>query len=198
MKYFLQLILFTIISNTVIGHPSSVNPAHAGSTVNPAHAGSSVIGQSRTCGTNEFTANDTSSLNRTAFYKAMQGENKDLVNSQLTKLKSVEPKNLQNAFMGAMTMKKAGIGGSPTTKLHLFKEGHKLLEAAILQDPNNAEFRFLRLMIQENAPGILGYKSDEEKDSVFIRKSYKSLPPDLQQVIADYNKKSKVLKLEVS
>ena len=128
----------------------------------------------------------------------MQAENKELVNAQLTELKSVGPKITQDAFMGTMTMKKAGLGGSPVTKLHLFKEGHKLLEAAILQDPNNAEFRFLRLMIQENAPGILGYKGSEEKDSEFIRKSYKSLPPDLQHVIADYNKKSKVLKLEVS
>jgi hypothetical protein len=187
MKYIFLFILLISISNTVIGHRLSVIDRHP------------VNRQSRICGINrQPTANDTSSLNRPSFYKAMQGENKDLVNSQLTELKAVEPKNLQNAFMGAMIMKKAGIGGSPTTKLHLFKEGHKLLEAAILQDPKNAEYRFLRLMIQENAPGILGYKSDEEKDSEFIRKSYKSLPPDLQHVIADYNKKSKVLKLEVS
>jgi hypothetical protein len=97
-----------------------------------------------------------------------------------------------------MTMKKAGFGGSPPAKLHLFKEGHKMLEMAIRQDPDNAEFRFLRLLIQENAPGVLGYKNNEEMDSEIIRKSYKSLPPDLQHVIADYNKKSKFLKLEVS
>ena len=95
-------------------------------------------------------------------------------------------------------MRRAGIGGNPVSKLKLFKKGHTLLEAAIKQDPNNTEFRFLRLMIQENAPGILGYKVDEEKDSEFIRKSYKSLPEDLQKTIADYNKKSKVLKLRVS
>jgi len=137
-------------------------------------------------------------INRVDFYKAMQENDKALVNAQLTELKSVTPKNTQDAFTGALTMKKAGLGGSPITKLHLFKEGHKLLESAILQEPNNAEFRFLRLMIQENAPGILGYKNDEKKDSEFIRKSYKSLPNDLQHVIADYNKKSKVLKLDVS
>ena len=136
-------------------------------------------------------------LNRTAYYKAMQSENKTLVDAQLAELNSA-PADVKNAFLGAMTMRKAGIGGNPASKLKLFKQGHKMLEAAIKQDPDNAEYRFLRLMIQENAPGILGYKNDEEKDSAFIRKSYKSLPEDLQKTIADYNKKSKVLKLQVS
>ena len=135
-------------------------------------------------------------LNRTSFYKAMQSDNKTLVDAQITALNS--PASANNAFLGAMTMRRAGIGGNPASKLKLFKKGHKLLEAAIEQDPNNTEFRFLRLMIQENAPGILGYKVDEEKDSEFIRKTYKTLPEDLQKTIADYNKKSKVLKLHLS
>jgi hypothetical protein len=135
--------------------------------------------------------------NRTAFYKAMQSDNKALVDAQISELNS-GPANIKDAFLGAMTMRRAGIGGNPVSKLKLFKQGHKLLEAAIKQDPNNVEYRFLRLMIQENAPGILGYKNDEEKDSEFIRKSYNSLPEDLQKTIADYNKKSKVLKLQVS
>jgi hypothetical protein len=187
MKYFQKLILFMIVSNVV--NVYSLPTANR---------------QPPTANDRRPTANcqrptDTSStINRQAFYKAVQSDNKELVNAQLTELTSVTPKNTQDAFLGTMTMKKAGLGGSPITKLHLFKVGHKLLETAILQDPNNAEFRFLRLMIQENAPGILGYKSNEEKDSEFIRKSYKSLLPDLQHVIADYNKKSKVLKLEVS
>jgi hypothetical protein len=53
-------------------------------------------------------------------------------------------------------------------------------------------------MVQEHAPGALGYKKDVEKDCEYIRKSYKSLPDDVQLTIADYSKKSKFLKLEVS
>jgi hypothetical protein len=136
-------------------------------------------------------------LNRAAYYKAMESENKALVDAQISELNSA-PADVKNAFLGAMTMRRAGIGGNPASKLKLFKQGHKMLEAAIKQDPDNAEFRFLRLIIQENAPGILGYKDDEEKDSAFIRKSYKTLPEDLQKIIADYNKKSKFLKLQVS
>ena len=136
-------------------------------------------------------------LNRAAFYKAMESDSKTLVDAQITELNTA-PADVKNAFLGAMMMRKAGIGGNPASKLKLFKQGHKLLEEAIVRDPNNAEFRFLRLIIQENSPGVLGYKNDEQKDSEFIRKSYKSLPEELQKTIADYNKKSKVLKLQVS
>ena len=136
-------------------------------------------------------------LNRAAFYKAMESESKTLVDAQISELNTA-PADVKNAFLGAMIMRKAGIGGNPASKLKLFKQGHKLLEEAIAKDPKNAEFRFLRLIIQENSPGVLGYKNDEQKDSEFIRKSYKSLPEDLQKTIADYNKKSKVLKLQVS
>ncbi len=141
-------------------------------------------------------SNIGSDVNRTAFYKAMQSDNITLVDEQISELNSTTSAT-NNAFLGAMTMRRAGIGGNPFSRLSLFYKGYKLLEASIKQDPNNAEFRFLRLMIQENAPGILGYKDDEEKDSEFIRKSYKSLPEDLQKAIADYNKISKILKLKV-
>jgi hypothetical protein len=181
--------LFNIVCNSIIANYPLTDIGHR----------SSVIGHRLSVNRQLSTANSQPpTVNRPDFYKAMQENDKALVNAQLTDLKSVTPKNTQDAFMGTLIMKKAGMGGSPITKLHLFKEGHKLLESAILQEPNNAEFRFLRLMIQENAPGILGYKNDEEKDSEFIRKSYKSLPDDLQHAIVDYNKKSKVLKLDVS
>jgi hypothetical protein len=138
-----------------------------------------------------------STVNRTAFYKAMEENNKALVDSELLALQAA-PVGLKQAFEGAMTMKKSGLGGSAPTKLHLFKEGRKMLSEAIKQDPNNVEFRFLRLMIQEHAPGILGYNKDMEADSEYIRKMYKSLPDEVQRAVLKYNKKSKVLKLDLS
>jgi hypothetical protein len=68
------------------------------------------------------------------------------------------------------------------------------LESAIKNEHENAEYRLLRLMIQENAPAALGYKNDIKADSEYIRKSYKNLPEDIQRVIFDYSKKSKILK----
>lgn len=158
--------------------------------------GISVSGKS----TSEYRVTNLKSadyINRTAYYKAMRDQDKTAVKSQLSDLEKSSDGKL-DAFIGAMTMKEAGLGGNPASKLSLFKKGHKLLEAAILKEPDNTEYRFLRLMIQENAPGILGYHSDVEKDSEYIRKSYKSLPNDVQQAIVDYSKKSKNLKLEVS
>jgi hypothetical protein len=136
-------------------------------------------------------------LNRRDFYKAMEENNKTLVIAQLEELKSA-PEDLKQAFTGAMLMKRGSFVGSAVAKLHYFKSGHQMLEEAIKKDPDNAEFRFLRLMIQEHAPGVLGYKGNIEKDCVYIRKYYRSLPDEAQQAIEDYNKKSKFLKLDVS
>jgi hypothetical protein len=136
-------------------------------------------------------------INRAAFYKAMEESNKYLVNAQLKELQTV-PVEIKGAFTGALLMKKAGFNAPPAIKLRQFKEGRKMLETAIRDYPENTEFRFLRLIIQEHAPGVLGYKNDLEKDSEFIQKSYKSLPDDLQQIMISYSKKSKFLKLEVS
>jgi len=127
----------------------------------------------------------------------MEENNKELVAAQLEELKKA-PEELRQAFMGAMLMKRAAFIGAAGVKLRYFKEGHKMLESAIKQSPDNAEYRFLRLMIQEHAPGVLGYKDNIPKDCEYIRKSYKSLPPDIQQFIDHYNKKSKFLKLDVS
>ena len=80
-----------------------------------------------------------------------------------------------------------------SNKLNIFKEGHRKLEAVIKKDNMNAELRFLRLIIQENAPGILGYKSDLKQDSELIKKSFTDLPQVVQQAIIDYSKKSKIL-----
>ena len=141
--------------------------------------------------------NQPSSINRPPFYNAMENDSKPALDSELVILQAVKSEPVE-AFEGALLMKKAGMGGSPASKLHLFKEGKKMLEKAIQQEPGNAEYRFLRLIVQENAPGFLGYKNDIEKDSAFIRKSYPSLPEAVQQAISRYNKKSKVLKLDLS
>jgi len=182
--FFLSIFLFfsysIIKANILYRQPSTVNRQL--STVN---------GQRSTVNRQPPT------INRPAFYKAMEESNKDLVNAQLKELQTA-PAEIQDAFTGALLMKKASFNAPPAIKLRLFKAGRKMLEAAIRDDPENTEYRFLRLIIQEHAPGVLGYKNDIEKDSEFIQKSYKLLPDELQQIIVSYSKKSKFLKLEVS
>jgi hypothetical protein len=136
-------------------------------------------------------------FDRREFYKAMQVDKMDLVDAELSQIKTASIKG-KDAFEGALTMKKAGLSSGPIKKLKIFKSGHKKLENAIQKDSANLEFRFLRLMIQENAPGILGYKKEMDKDSELIRKGYKNLPEPVQHAVLNYNKKSKVLKLQDS
>ena len=130
---------------------------------------------------------------RSAFYKVMANGTEAGINQQLVvlKLSSIAEKD---ALEGALLMKKAGLVNGPKKKLNLFKDGHKKLEALFKKDSLNVEFRFLRLMIQEHAPGIVGYKKDLENDGGYIRKNFKKLSPVVQQAVIDYSKKSKVLK----
>jgi hypothetical protein len=139
------------------------------------------------------TAQEKPVFDRSLFYKAMASEKSAEVDAELNLLNHTEIPD-KDAYLGALTMKKAGLGGTPPKKLSLFKAGHKKLESAIKMNADNPELRFLRLMIQENAPGILGYKGEIKSDSDYIRKSYKDLPEDLQASIKDYSKKSKTLK----
>jgi hypothetical protein len=133
-------------------------------------------------------------FNKGKYYQAISSENVELVDQQLdllNKLKFADKKG----FEGALLMKKAGLILNPAEKLSLFKTGHKKLEAAIKDSGENVELRFLRLIIQENAPGILNYNDDLESDSIYISQKYKKLPDNIQKVIIDYSRKSEILAL---
>jgi len=127
------------------------------------------------------------------FYSAMSGNKEDEINKQLDLVPGA-PATEKNAYEGALLMKKAGITGGTKKRLDLFKSGHKKLEAAIQKDSSNTEFRFLRLMIQEHAPGILGYKGEMDKDRLYIKNNFKKLPSVVQEAVREYSKESKILK----
>ena len=98
----------------------------------------------------------------------------------------------KDAFEGALLMKKAGLVTPPREKLNLFKSGHFKLESAIKNHIDNVEYRFLRVIIQENAPGIVHYKKDLTADCDLIKKAYSKLLPSLQQQIVNYGKVSRL------
>lgn len=130
--------------------------------------------------------------NKQGFYDAMSAGDLQQVEQQIKEAEKASAADRQ-AIVGTLTMKKAGLVPGPGKKLKTFRAGNKELEAAISQNKDNAEYRFMRLMIQENAPGILGYKGEIETDSDYIRKSFKTLPGTLQKAIVRYAKSSKVL-----
>ena len=127
-----------------------------------------------------------------AFYSAMACNDMETVNNQLSKLKASSISE-KEAYEGALLMKKAGMVTKVKEKLSLFKAGRLKLESSI-KIGGNAEFNFLRLIIQEHAPKAVDYRKDIENDVSVIRSNFKTLAPAVQQAINDYSKKSKVLK----
>lgn len=132
-------------------------------------------------------------VNKTEFYKALKSENLLLIDQQIERLKQGQN---SGAYSGALLIRKSGLPGNAKDKLNLFKQGHSSLENAIKKDSTNAEFRLLRLIIQENIPKILKYNGETKKDASYLRNSFKNLPEALQKEILDYSKSSKELKPE--
>lgn len=131
-------------------------------------------------------------LDPAIIYNALAGKSISQIDAAL-QLLNESASSQKQAYEGALTMKKAGLLSKPKDKLQTFKAGRKKLEAAIASDPGNIEYRFLRVLIQENAPKILKYKNDLETDSALIRASFKKLSQVVQQAVKDYSYTSKVL-----
>lgn len=139
-----------------------------------------------------LNAQDTDKLNKNSFYDILASENLDKIDSLLSAIQEITLKE-KGAYEGALLMKKADLIKGPGKKLSVFKEGHELLERAINDDKTNAEYRFLRLIIQENAPKILGYNNEVATDSLHILENINTLTPAVQKALLDYCKKSKAL-----
>ncbi|SFC57516.1 hypothetical protein [Flavobacterium phragmitis] len=76
-------------------------------------------------------------------------------------------------------------------KIDRFKEGAKLLESVIAGEPNNIEIRMIRLSIQENVPGITGYKKNIKEDKKFITSHYAAQNGALKDYLKDFVLQSK-------
>ena len=101
----------------------------------------------------------------------------------------------KEAYEGTLLMKRSELLDKAKDRLSMFKTGSSKLESSILKDSDNTEYRFLRLIIQEHAPRVVRYRKELEEDSKLIKKKFNSLSAFLQQIIIDYCKNSKVLKI---
>lgn len=140
-----------------------------------------------------FSASAQAGATRKAFYAALAAGSVSMWDNQLAEIKKLKGNDME-AFEGTLLMRKSATLKVPVQKLNVFKRGHKLLESAIGKEPANAEYRFLRLMIQENAPKIVGYNKNIAEDANTVKNNFKSLPAEAQQAIVAYSKSSKVLK----
>jgi hypothetical protein len=131
-------------------------------------------------------------FDKARYYAVLASAGVDAIDAELSVLESASIKD-NDAFEGALLMKKAGLLKRPKDKLATFKSGYRKLESAMAKDSSNIEYHFLRLVIQEHAPKVVHYNKDQESDSQAIIRSFKSLSPVVQQAILDYCKHSNIL-----
>ncbi|OIQ21096.1 MAG: hypothetical protein BM557_04895 [Flavobacterium sp. MedPE-SWcel] len=78
------------------------------------------------------------------------------------------------AYIIALRMKKAKYTWNPLKKISIFKRQKKALNKLIVKNPNNIHLRYIRLLLQEKTPKILGYNKniadDKEKILYWVQK----------------------------
>lgn len=134
-----------------------------------------------------------SNIDRSGFYAVYATTSLEGINSFIAKLENGSSSE-NKAFLGALFMRKSGLISNRKEQLNFFKKGRVLLEKEIEESPNNAEYRFLRITIQEQAPKILGYNKNLDQDKKVLIKGFKDLNPEAQKAIIGYAKKSHLLK----
>ena len=72
------------------------------------------------------------------------------------------------AYVVSLEMKQAEYKLMPWQKLSVFNKGKQKLEQLISENENNADLRYVRLVIQEQLPKLLNYNADIEKDKQFL------------------------------
>lgn len=131
-------------------------------------------------------------LDKAGFYSVMASGRLAAVDSELSVLSTATMKEKQ-AYEGALLMRKAGLLGRAKEKLATFRAGAVKLEGSLARDTGNAEYHFLRLMIQEHAPAVVHYNKDKETDSRAVIRAFPALPPVVQKAIRNYCSHSRIL-----
>lgn len=133
-------------------------------------------------------------FSKAEFFKAMESGNQSEIVAMEKKISGSTVNGDQKAYHGAIMMKTSEYQKTPGEKLKKFKEGKILLENAIQIAPDNVEYRFLRLMIQENAPRILRYASNIQEDATFIKENRSKVSKEVKSAIDNYSAVSASLK----
>ena len=141
-------------------------------------------------------ASSGSAIDKGTYYKTLSSNNESEIDKALKVLAQEDETAINKAYRGALISKKADFASFPADKLKLFKRGVTMIEDAIEKAPENIEFRFLRLVIQENSPGFVGYKDNIEEDKNLIYKHFSRLEKSIQTAIKDYAKNSEFLAID--
>jgi len=132
-------------------------------------------------------------VEKDAFYNAFSNKSVVNIDNMLLQLEKEKETPLNIAYKGALLAKKAEFEKSAVKKIQPFKEGVQLLETQIKKFPEEVEYRFLRLCVQENCPDILKYKKNINEDIQLIVNNFSNQSKQLKMIIANYAKNSKSL-----
>lgn len=136
-------------------------------------------------GSNGFTA-----LDKDSFFKTLSSDSYEKIKTERL---LIEKSTQNKAYLGAILMKEAQFLATPKAKLEQFKKGKVLLEQEIKEHPDNQEFRFLRLIIQENCPKALKYSANLKEDSALIIYAFSKNSASMKKIIREYAQTSKML-----
>jgi hypothetical protein len=115
---------------------------------------------------------------RTNFDKTVH--DKQLCRSLIDGLTDRREGGVYKAYLGAFQTIWANHTGNPFAKLSTFYKGKNNIEEAVKSDPQSVEIRILRLSVQKNCPGFLGYKGAIKEDTGFLAENINSIAsPDL-------------------
>jgi len=136
-----------------------------------------------------------SSFSKSEFYTVLKnGSSAKLIELE-KKLNAQSSDGTQQAYLGTLNMKLSETQKTSMEKLKLFKIGKAQLEKSIASHPENIEYRFLRLIIQENAPKILRYHLQIGEDAKLITAKIGTVDSELKIIIVQYSESSKNLNL---
>ncbi|AWV99016.1 hypothetical protein [Arcticibacterium luteifluviistationis] len=90
----------------------------------------------------------------------------------------VENSATYQAYVCSMEMKQAEHAFSPIKKLSIFNDSKDKLEKLINKSPENIHLRYIRYLIQSNAPSFLAYNDNLEEDRKMLKNYIKTNPSD--------------------
>lgn len=130
------------------------------------------------------------SIRKMYSYVAKSKENAKDFTAKLSGISNNDEKILV-AYKAASIVLESKFENIIGSKISSFKKGAKLLEATLKSDPNNIEIRMIRLSIQEDVPGITGYKKNIKEDKKFITEHYAEQNGALKDYLKDFVLQSK-------
>ncbi len=117
--------------------------------------------------------------------------NADRLYNMLTDVSRNQP--VLTAYKGAALTLKAKFAKKIKEKVDDFKAGSELIDAMVLENPDDIEIRYIRLTVQENSPKIVKYKRNIEEDKAFILAHFKAVSSqEVAHTIKAYVLRSKV------